>query len=103
MVSELFRNAVRLGPEWCPDSVEVLSGMRRNCRFKEWSDAEETARVPARFCGSIESRKSGNGNLNGTKKTNHASDPRNPPTQISKSALDSRDRSQLRFARQYRW
>src|SRR5258706_16307050 len=103
MVSELGRIAVRLGPEWCPESIGMPSEMRRNSRFKEWSDAGETARVSARFRGSNESRESRNGNLNGTKKTNHASDPRNPPTQISKSALDPRDRSQLRFGRQYRW
>src|SRR5258708_35266892 len=46
MVSEMFRNAVRLGPEWCPDTVGMLSEMRRNNnRFKQWSDAGEPARV----------------------------------------------------------
>ena len=45
MVSEMFRKAVRLGPEWCPDTVGMLSDMRRNSRFKEWSDAGKLARV----------------------------------------------------------
>ena len=45
MVSEMFRKAVRLGPEWCPDTVGMLSDMRRNSRFKEWSDAGIPARV----------------------------------------------------------
>src|SRR3954469_2029157 len=103
MVSELLRIAVRRGPEWCPDWFGLLSGMRRNGRLKEWSDAAETARVSARFGGSNESRKSRTGHPNGTTKTNHASDPRNPPTQISESALVARDRPQLRFGRQYRW
>ena len=45
MVSEMFRKAVRLSREWCPDTVGMLSETRRNSRFKEWSDAGKPARV----------------------------------------------------------
>jgi hypothetical protein len=93
MVSELFRIAVRLDPEWCPDSIGMLSEMGRNSRFKEWSDAGA-----ARVCRSaVGSRMK---ELNGFKKiTMH---------QIKilrlkyQNQLSLRDRSQLRFGRQCR-
>src|SRR4051794_20797812 len=100
MVSGLRWSRVRIGSERCPDWVGMLTPTPE---YSEWSDAGETARVPARFCGSDESRESGNGNLNGTKSTHYASNPRNPPAQISKSAFSPRDRAQLLFTRQHRW
>src|SRR6476620_3023739 len=95
MVSELFRNGVRPASDLCPDWFGTLSEMRRNSRFQGVSDAGETARVSSRSVDSIESPRRER-NSNGTKETTHASNPRNPSTQISKPALDPRNRTQLR-------
>lgn len=88
MVSDMNRAAVRIGPGRCPD----WSGTGPD---KEWSDAGMAVRVTVRSMW-IEK-----GNLNGTKDINHASNTRNPSTQISKPIIDPENCPQLRTAHQY--